>query len=295
MNFGLNPVTSSIKATRQHALLAFCHIEKAAGTSLTHILRQIFFLRYASVRPLHSDSNFYFTARDLRTIRKCNPLLRAIGGHSVVPYGDLIDGSHSIRFITQLRDPVARAISQYRFWVNKKIDQSGPDAFLQHPVSHNFQVKKLAGCENLDLAIENVTNHFMLAGTVEDFDAFLVLLAQQLDMPLERFVYRKQNVDTTDRALKIPKTFKDHLRECNQLDQRLYDWVKTEFLADRVDNYAGNFPADLKKFQTLQQAVPHRTVAPIIDSVYRNAYLKPVSGLIRFLNGLPYSGSYAVE
>jgi hypothetical protein len=135
-------------------LLAFCHIEKAAGTSLTHILRRIFFLRYADVRPMKSRSGRFFTSQDLDVAKRMNPFLRGIGGHSVVPHGDLVSHSHELRFITQLRDPVARAASHFRYRVNRmKIDENW-STFLRHPVSQNFQVKKIAGCEDLDLAKE---------------------------------------------------------------------------------------------------------------------------------------------
>jgi hypothetical protein len=276
-------------------LLAFCHIEKAAGTSLTHILRRIYFLRYAAVRPLHSRDSYYFTARDLQTTKRINPFLCAIGGHSVVPHGDLLNSPESLSFITQVREPVARAASQYRFWVSRMKLNMSWEAFLKHPVSQNFQVKKIAGCEDLDLAKENISKHFMLAGTVDQFDEFLVLLAEKLRMPLDLFTYSKQNVDTGSRHVQMPDSFFDQLRERNRLDQKLYEWIETKLLVDYVAEYSGNFSSDLEGFRTRQQVVASPRIGPVMDSVYRNVYLKPVSGLIRLSNGLPYHGSYSIE
>jgi hypothetical protein len=276
-------------------LLAFCHIEKAAGTSLTHILRRIFFLRYATVRPMHERDTRFFTSRDLNTAQLLNPFLLGIGGHSIVPHGDLLSASRGLAFITQIREPVARAASQYRFWVNRMKVEGSWQAFLEHPASQNFQVKKIAGCEDLDLAKENIEQHFLLAGTVDQFDEFLVLLAKKLGMPLHLFTYSIQNVDAQPKQITLPDLFYDRLRERNMLDQQLYEWVRTAMYSKYIADYSGDFSSDLDDFRNLQHA-PLRPKARIsIDWLYRNGYLKPVSGLIRLFNGLPYSGSYSTE
>jgi hypothetical protein len=244
---------------------------------------------------MHSRDSYYFTARDLQTARKINPFLRAIGGHSVVPHGDLLNSPESLSFITQVREPVARAASQYRFWVSRMKRNTSWEAFLKHPVSQNFQVKKIAGCEDLDLAKENISKHFMLAGTVNQFDEFLVLLAKKLEMPLGSFTYRKQNVDMRPRNIQLPTSFFDQLRERNWLDQQLYEWIETKLLVNYVAEYPGHFSSDLEEFRALQQVATSARIKPVMDSIYRNVYLKPVSGMVRVSNGLPYHGSYSTN
>lgn len=276
-------------------LLAFCHIEKAAGTSLIHILRRIFFLRYAAVRPLRSRDEEFFTARDLKIARRINPFLLAVGGHSVVPYAGLLGGEEKVDFITQVREPIARASSQYRHWVKRLKFREGWAAFLRHPISRNFQVKKIAGCEDLDLAKEIISKDFLLAGTVNQFDAFLVLLADKLGISMELFTYSQRNVDTDTRHLEMPNMFFDQLRERNQLDQKLFEWIDTQLLAEYISAYSGAFSADLEKFRAIQREASPPVIKPLVDSVYRNAYLKPISGLIRVSNGLPFTGSYATR
>lgn len=278
---------------RSSDLIAFCHIEKAAGTSLTHVLRRVFFLRYVAVRPYDPGHGHYFSLADLRVVRRCNPWVRAIGGHSVVPHSDLVTGPHSVRFITQLRDPVARAASQYRFWVSRLDQEPDPDSFLQHHASRNFQVRKIAGAENLDLAKSMIRKHFLLAGTVSRFDEFLVLLARSLGRPLEEFVYERKNIASARPGTDIPDDFHARLRSRNELDQALYDWVDSELIPEYIDRYGPDFAADLAKFQALQKDHTPTVLHRWIDSIYRNGYLKPVTGLLRLRNGLPYSGSYA--
>jgi hypothetical protein len=282
-------------AERQGArkLLAFCHIEKAAGTSLTHILRRVYFLRYADVRPMHSRRQYFFTAHDLSTAIRINPFLLGIGGHSIVPHGDLMHSAVVLHFITQLRDPVARATSQYRYWVNRHIDESGPDAYLSHRASKNFQVRKIAGCEDLDLAKKKIEQHFLLVGTADRFDEFLVLLAAKLKMPLHLFTYRRKNVDPSPERLPVPAYFKDVLQQRNELDRRLYAWVSGDLYSRYVAEYPGDFQSDVARFRALQSAAPQYSLKPPIDWLYRKACLEPISGLIRVSNGLPYRGSYA--
>ena len=244
---------------------------------------------------MHSRDTYYFTARDLQTTRKINPFLRGIGGHAVVPHGDLLYSAGSLRSITQVREPVSRAASQYRFWVSRMKLNMSWEAFLKHPASQNFQVKKIAGCEDLDLAKENISKRFMLAGTVSQFDEFLVLLAKKLRMPLDLFTYSKRNVDTGSQHVQMPDSFFDQLRERNRLDQELYEWIETKLLVNYVTEYSGNFSSDLEEFRLLQQHAASPRTRPVIDSIYRNVYLKPLSGMIRVSNGLPYHGSYSIE
>jgi hypothetical protein len=231
----------------------------------------------------------------LNTIKRINPWLKGIGGHSVVPYGDLLSTTERLEFISQLRDPVSRAVSQYRFWQARGIDSSGPDAFLAHPVSRNFQVKKLAGKEDLDLAKKNIHNHFLLIGTVEQFDAFLVLLADRLGLAIGQFTYVRRNVAENRSLEELPESFVEKLRERNELDQQLYDWASTELFDRYVDDYHGDFKAALEEFKHLQKAASISRPKVLLDAAYRNLYLKPVTGLIRVANGLPFSGSYSTE
>lgn len=277
-------------------LLAFCHIEKAAGTSLTHVLRKVFFLRYAAVRPMNSRQTDWFTARDLKTIKRYNPLLRCIGGHSVVPHSDLVQSPERIRFITQLREPVARAVSQFRYWVNELGHDTNWEEFLKHPGSRNFQVRKIAGCEDVGLAKDYIAQHFLLVGTVDDFDSFMVLLARRLEVPLAMMTYGRQNVARPERkVLETPDVFYEGLRERNQLDQQLYDWVRTELVPQYIEEYGPRFSSDVAELRRLQQTAERRKLRGAVDFIYRNAYLKPVSGVTRVVNGLPYQGSYSTR
>ena len=221
-----------------------------------------------------------------------NPWLRCISGHSIVPHGELQRLGSDIQFVTQVREPVARAISQYKFWVRRMNKNVAPEEFLDHPTASNFQTKKVAGAEDLELAKTTISERYLAAGTVERFDEFLVLLARKLGVPLNLFTYEKRNEARPGSGITIPEGFEDELERRNQLDLELYAWIDSELYASYIASYDGDFRSDLQEFLDLQRTESPPSSPYMIDYVYRNTYWKPVTGAIRTLHGLPYSGSY---
>src|SRR5688572_9379809 len=181
--------TSTASSLHARRFIAFVHIEKAAGTTFIHILRRNFFLRYLDVRPYSPISNGIFTARDLELSLRVNPCLYAFGGHAVRPLGDLCVDFPNIRFVTILRDPVRRYISQYLYGnavlkLNLTFDQ-----FLSDERTHNFQVRKIAGQADLALAKRVLDERFLTVGLLEKFDQFLSRLSARLHPELFNCVY----------------------------------------------------------------------------------------------------------
>jgi len=221
-----------------------------------------------------------------------NPFLECISGHAVVPHGELHQLGSRIQFITQVREPIARAVSQYRFWVGRMHKDVEPGEFLAHHTASNFQVKKIAGSEDLDLAKKIIAEKYLLAGTVEQFDEFLVLLAGVLQLPPESFLYQKKNEARARAKVEVPPRFLEELSERNGLDKELYQWIRTDLFDRYISQYGDDFQENLFSFKALQEKTTAPLVSSGIDFVYRNAYWKPLSGLVRTVHGLPYSGSY---
>jgi hypothetical protein len=276
---------SSVSSWYARRFLAFVHIEKAAGTTFIHMLRRNFFLRYLDVRPYSLASSGVFTARDLELSLRINPRLCAFGGHAVRPLGDLCDVFPNIRFVTILRDPVRRYISQFLYGnavLNLKMTF---EQFLADEHTHDFQTRKIAGHADLHLAKAILKERFLTVGLVEQYDQFLSILADRLEP--ERFIcaYETRNAGSYPREeVELFGTYESAIREVNQVDAALYRHVQKQLGADN-----GCLGRNLHSVRTMGIGDHMKYYA---DGALRKAFYEPVTGLLRFRNGLPMKGSY---
>ncbi|HMW16051.1 MAG TPA: sulfotransferase family 2 domain-containing protein [Pseudomonadales bacterium] len=274
-------------------LLAFVHIEKAAGTTFIHILRRNFFLRYLDVRPYGIESGGLFLSGDLRISTRILPGLKCFSGHAVTPYSDL-GRPGKIKYITIMRDPVKRYLSQYQHWIEKKGLDVDFEDFLEIEELSNFQTRKYAGRDDLDEAKRRLQQEFLLVGYVEAYDEFLVLLRNRLAHMGFCINYEKQNlarnlvpVDT------ILKEYSEQIVERNLNDIALYQFVKDELFPGYKQDYPGDFQADFNDFIESKDQIPFiQKAKSYLDYAFRKGYVEPVTGMIRLANGKPYKGSY---
>lgn len=272
-------------------MLVFVHIEKSAGTSLIHILRRNYFLKYCDVRPLKYGTNGVFTLDDFNQFKKINPRLECLSGHSVKPFGD-ITTVQDLKLITLLRDPVKRYISQYQHWIEKKTINLPFEDFLKIESVSNFQTKKIAGSDNLDLAKQRL-NDFFLVGTLEKFDEFLLLLRNKLmndnfDPAYNRLNQAKKPGMSDD----IIRNFLPQIEERNKSDILLYNYVQDIIREKNRLEYGANLDDDVANFVSSNKVSIQGRLKTNIDFLYRKFYLEPVTKNLRKKNGLQKQGSY---
>lgn len=274
-------------------LLAFVHIEKAAGTTLNHILRRNYFLSYMDVRPFHKKSNGLFSADDYRIASRIVPGLKCISGHSVKPFGSLESINRDIHFIALLRNPVDRYLSQYMFWVNHMGKSLSFEDYLALEKPRNFQTKKISEKVSVEQAIMTLENKFLLVGIVEEFDEFLVMLRKKLSAEKFDPSYHSKNVGMPISSL-IGKyrEYKELIVDNNRYDIEVYNYVKSELRVKNIRNYGDGLGRDLEKFVESKKNVKPSMLKLYIDFIQRKFYIDPLVGIVRMLHGLPYKGSY---
>jgi len=272
-------------------MLVFVHIEKSAGTSLIHILRRNYFLKYCDVRPLKAGSNGVFTMDDFNKYIKINPGMECLSGHSVKPYGDIMT-IPDLQLITLLRDPVKRYISQYQHWIEKKTINLPFDDFLKIESVSNFQTKKIAGTDDIDLA-KHKLDDFFLVGTLENFDEFLLFLRNKLvDVNLDPAYHRLNQAKKAGMAEEIMHRFLPQIEERNQNDIILYNYVQDKIREKNRLEYGASIDDDVARFRSSNKVSIKGKLKSNLDFLYRKLYLEPVTNRLRKKGGMQKHGSY---
>ncbi len=272
-------------------MYAFVHIEKAAGTTLIHILRRNFFMRYVDVRPLSPNSQSVFNAVDLKKYLKINPFTECIGGHAVTPFGNLEDVCSDIKYFTVLRDPVKRYLSQYEYTVHSMRRKITFEQFLKSKSWCDLQTTKIAGVADARKAIEILNKKFFVVGVVDQFDLFLATLRQAVTTKSLDISYEQKNIGVTGKRVGIYEEYKDRILENNSQDSVLYEYCKNVLIPAQTRRFFGD--ENYKLADRLDVGTTFLgKVKSYSDYVLRKAYFEPVTGIIRKSNGLAPNGSY---
>jgi len=240
-------------------LLVLLHIPKTAGMALAGILQYVYgdafrggvgesrFLpeerRMPNVfsRPEHVEGR-------LRSLRK-KGTIRALSGHLTFGWADRLPPNS--RWVTVLRDPVERTLSQYYYFVDPPPRRSGrPGAGFVPPwlpdpspsltldealtergyIPPNLQTRMLCGLVSpydplpegaLEQAKCNLDERFAYVGTTERFAEFLALLNLELGWPTIAFRRSNANPKRPKQGDLPPETLR-LVEERNELDRELY-------------------------------------------------------------------------
>ena len=190
-------------------LLIFLHIPKAAGRTFYRVLdRQVPREAIYQMDP----GGWRKSVEELRTLpEKQLRSFRVVRGHVGFGLHELFP--QGARYVTFVRDPVARIVSHYRY-VLRSPKHYLHDEVVRRPMSlldyalsglsgelENGQTRLLAALDDaavaltpqaLDSAKRHIEEHFVLAGLVEHFDECLLLLRRALGWT--SVLYRRENV-----------------------------------------------------------------------------------------------------
>jgi len=270
--------------------LLFMHIPKAAGTTLRSILD----LQYGRENVIT-----FYNQPNVQLLENLDYLLmagrhdyKALVGH--FNFGVHENLSRPSRYITFMREPVSRAISSY--YENLKTNLSNfcrengtpwtlDEALSNKPQFFANQQTKLIGGYHSDyilsetefkIAIQNLEEKFLFAGTIELFDESLLLLSRQVGW--DPCLYRRQNVRKQTEWLS-PDTI-DEMAKLNEFDIRLYKFVNDKLMLEILEagmalrDAKTELESALKKItnpnnRTVEEAFFPDQPLPIIDAFLR--------------------------
>lgn len=269
-------------------MIAFAHIPKTAGTTLTAILRRNLGLRHFDTRGVTGKGLMY--ADELRAVRRLYPRLASIAGHGVSPTGDLHCES-DLRYYTFVREPIARCLSHFQHvvWCRAKTRKPTPDtlAFFHEwlQANRNWHTRQLAGVEDAAQAIDVIQEKVSFVGVVEQFDESLVMFRAWAGMPSFDLRYRSLNVSAgraaRDQFLVRKELARDAklasaLKEANQEDLELYRWVMDEQYSRQRTLFESVVGQELDAFRRANAQANIRLQDSLSAKAYRNVIFKPL-------------------
>ncbi len=238
------PVHPHPQAPVDSSTLIYLHLPKCGGTTLNRLIEWEYPIhRIYSVDPSFFRWSYYSL---LRWSPRRLARLRVIKGH--MPFGihQRIPGPST--YITVLREPVERVISEYYFArhyrlhpQHRRMQKLSLEEYATTTTHHNLQCKLLAGLpaprdflagpcteQTLDAAKANLARHFTLAGLTERFDETLALFKVLFGWKLNH--YASFNVTAVrPRSDSVPSATKRLIADRNRFDVALYEHVLPAF------------------------------------------------------------------
>jgi hypothetical protein len=221
-------------------VIIFLHIHKTGGTTFRSILEKNFGAACCHTNQTRRER---FSQADLKFVKKLFPRLRAITGHNLIdPLQFAVPDPF---YVTFLREPVARAISHYQ----DSVLRGGNRATFEESLKtdgrfNNWQVKLMAGAENLDKA-KRFLERCDFIGLTEKFnlslEVFDKLAPCKLNLNYKRLIVAKN--DKVQKSLLADPRMLEIARAHNKLDLELYAFALNEIFPKLCRKAAIN-PAD---------------------------------------------------
>lgn len=262
-------MVNEIQANREKTLI-FIHIPRTGGVTLDTILERHYNL--ARMFSLYNEQQVE-EFRQLSDERKqkiefLNGHFMSCGIHEKLP--------NSCNYITLLRNPLERVVSEYYFikrsphvYLHERVTSENMSLkdFVSSEMTietNNGQTRLIAGLktspgigigkcppEMLKLAKNNIDRHFAVLGFTEEFDKTLILLKRALG--LRETFYVKRNQTKNRKAVDdLPQETLKLIEKYNELDLELYNYAKVRF-EEKIKSLGDSFEKELREFKALNE------------------------------------------
>ncbi len=229
-----------IKITSEPFYL-FLHIPKTAGTTLRQIVDKQY--GYANVLTYYNQNSQHIID-NLESLLIVHPNYKALIGH--YNFGIHRKIAFPSAYITFLRHPIARTISQYKEWVKnhpeRLLKKDGSTQTLIESINSNpesyrdFQCQYLApSCADDDekvsiaeKALHNLSIHFLGIGLVEYFDESISLLSNKLGWTPTNY----DNLNVKNLDVEVSTELVELILSISKNDLFVYESIKKKLLSE---------------------------------------------------------------
>jgi len=273
--------------------LIFLHLPKCGGTTLNRVIEW----EYAPQRIFSIDPSFFRWShrRVCRWPQERLARMQVFKGH--MPFGLHERLPQPATYITFLREPVERVISEYYFALHyrlhpqyRRMQSLSLEQYALQTPHHNLQTKLLAGrgntpdflagdCdeETLALAKENLSKHFRFAGLTERFDEGLTVLKLMFGWNVAQ--YASFNVTgTRPRKEAVPAAVQAAIAERNRYDVAIYQHVVGTY-HETIARQGDAVTAELTAIQSAKALGPLESAGYLAASAIRKAISRIHSAL----------------
>ncbi|WP_332694852.1 sulfotransferase family 2 domain-containing protein [Halalkalibacter lacteus] len=224
----------------ENEILIHLHMPKTAGTTLKHIIKK-------NIPPsVNFDIYEDLQQRKKKLIALSKKHVTCIQGH--FPFGVHQYFTNPCTYITMLREPTDRIISQYYFIRSRpkhtqyqKVSRMSLEEYQLQPENINQQTRFISGqvespitLLDLEQAKENIEKYFSFVGITEMFNESLFLLQKRFSW--NNITYTKQNVTKNRPPIdQLPVNILHLIKENNEFDLELYHYAK-QLLIEQINN-----------------------------------------------------------
>ena len=272
-------------ATADRAII-FLHLPKCGGTTLNRIIEW----EYPARRIYSIDPSFFRWSH--RKLMRLPPrkLARVLVFKGHMPFGLHARLTQPATYITFLREPVERVISEYYFILHRRLQPQyrrmqtlSLEEYAAGTPHHNTQTKLIAGrgdypnfvagdCndETLAVAEDNLAKHFTFAGLTERFDEGVAALKVLFGWNIARYAHFNVTASLRPKKDAVPADIQALIAERNKYDVHLYEHVKRGY-ADVLASFGERLREELESIRSAKALGRIASASYLTGSAVRKA------------------------
>lgn len=233
-------------------VIVFSHMMKTAGSSLIKSLIEYHGPRVLDVSiSTRLEKKRYNNQSLEQDFKKKKYNVKIVVGHNMRPCVDFNIPNHKLRWMTFVRDPIERYVSNYfyMYQIKNNFRLSHYNSMKSINIQEwekvdnfsNYQCRFIADEPNAQKAIDILENKFEWVGITEDFQKGIQSFKAHFNLEDLYFDNKKTNPSSAswEEREKTKEEYADFIEEMNQEDQILYEYVKNKIwprFKNRVPN-----------------------------------------------------------